>query len=93
MSHGNSITYCDRWEYNWCSTCHSNSKFYCIYDLVNIHMPWHDLIIRTYIFVTSIERRLTRGGVPVLNRRIRRPREESCSARPMPACMPSGPEA
>ena len=44
------------------------------------------------ILETSTERRLMRGGVPVLNRRMRSPKAFRHSVSPMPACMPSGPE-
>ena len=37
-------------------------------------------------------RRLTRGGVPVLKRRIRSPIARRQSVSPTAACIPSGPE-
>ena len=48
MSHRNSITDCDCRKYNRCSASHCNTLFYCIYDLIQIHMSWNDFIIRTY---------------------------------------------
>ena len=47
MPHGNSITHCDCREHNRCSTSHSNAQLNCFYYLIQIHMPWYDLIIRT----------------------------------------------
>ena len=48
MSHGNSVTDCNRRNHDRCSSCHSNSHFNSLCNLIQVHMPRHDLIIRTH---------------------------------------------
>ncbi len=47
MSHGDSVAYRDRREYDGRPACHGDSLLYCIYNLIQIHVSRNDLIIRT----------------------------------------------
>ena len=47
MSHGDPVAYGDGRKYDRRSACHGNPLLHCIYNLIQVHMPWHDLIIRT----------------------------------------------
>ena len=48
MAHGNTIAYCNSREYDRGTACHSNTLLYCVYDLVQVHVSRHDLIVGAY---------------------------------------------
>ena len=48
MSHGDSVTNCDCRNHDRYSSCHCHSHLDCLCDLIQVHMPRNDLIIRTY---------------------------------------------
>ena len=45
MPHGDTVTNRDRRKYDRSSSCHRHAKFHCFYYFINIHVPWHNLII------------------------------------------------
>ena len=48
MSHSNTITDSNCRNHDWCSSGHCHAKFNCFCDLIQIHVPRYNLIIRTY---------------------------------------------
>ena len=48
MSHSNTITDSNSRNHDWCSSGHCHAKFNCFCDLIQIHVPRYNLIIRTY---------------------------------------------
>ena len=48
MSHCDTVTDCDRRKYDRNTACFRYAKFYGVYDLIQIHMPRNDLIVRAY---------------------------------------------
>ena len=47
MSHRNPVAYSNRRKYDRCSAGHRYAEFYCLYNLINIHMTRDDFIVRT----------------------------------------------
>ena len=47
MPHGNPVTDSDCRNHNRGSSRHRHTHFNCLSDLIQIHMPWHNLIVGT----------------------------------------------
>ena len=48
MSHGNTVTDCNRGKYHRRPSGHGHSQLYSFHDLIQIHMARHNLIIGAY---------------------------------------------
>ena len=46
MSHGNAVADRNGREHNRRSSCHCHTLLDCLYDLIQVHMSWNNLIIR-----------------------------------------------